>query len=200
MVQETISTWFARIALLTVSMVRVSCILLLHVAFSSFIVAERLASDYDAWDDSEENTTISQKEKDMEDCSWTKRKPKSLLKCLEGHFMRYSPRAFERAEGEPGFKCYRSKSEDASTYKSIDLTGRKVDVNPCAHLGPVVVEVTSSEIVCWTYYWDPRHNLRVNKQEFMNCFDKTKSKPKPLGTGATEAKVSSYFWGKNWSP
>ena len=46
--------------LFTVSMVRcVSCILLLHFVFSIFIVAERLASDYDAWDDSEEHKKLN---------------------------------------------------------------------------------------------------------------------------------------------
>ena len=197
MVQETISVWFARIAFLAISMVRMSCILLLHFAFSVFIVAERLGYDYDAWDDSEENTTATPQEKA---CTSTPRKPKPLFQCLEGyHFEPYLPSSLYDFEKRANGKCERWRVE------TISLENNHFNFNPCTHLstvGPIVVEFpmevgAPSKVSCWTYGKN-RNTQAVRTKEFKSCstYQLTLT---PEDTGVTEKQMSKYIWGLNWS-
>ena len=178
-------------------MVRVSCILLLHFAFSGFIVAERLASDYDAWDDSEEHRKLNKSEQNekLGICGEYSRSRihgkitvfNCLLKAGFG-FQHYDPNDF--ADNERTDTCHRDM-------KQTILIKQGSNVNPCFSLrnegGPVVVLVNDEEMECWTYYSDHQSKKPVPPTKFMQRCFKT-ALEKPAERVPTDRTFSNYIW------
>lgn len=171
----------------------VSCILLLHFVFSIFIVAERLASDYDAWDDSEEHKKLNKStlgKGGTSGCDALRGSAANALTCLKED-LEYTP-----------YKTDFHKSEDPQCHevreKTIHFKDRG-DWRGCltASTEPVLVQVFEDRMRCWTRAERENSNQQVTKEEFMGCFQ-AERKPTPIKHRKRVQTRWHVIWGKNW--
>lgn len=171
----------------------VSCILLLHFVFSIFIVAERLASDYDAWDDSEEHKKLNKStlgKGGTSGCDLERGSAANALECLkqDTEYTPYKTKDFKKLENP---ECHEVMEKKIYFKDPGDWRGCLT-----ASTEPVLVEVSEDGMRCWTRA-KRENSKQVTPEEFMKCFH-AKRKPTPIKHRLRVQTRWNVIWGKNW--
>ena len=156
-------------------------------------MAERLASDYDAWDDSEEHKKLNKStlgKGGTSGCDALRGSAANALRCLkDSGYTPYRTEDFKESENKA---CREVKKRTIYFKDPGDWTGCFT-----ASTEPVLVEVFKERMRCWTRAERVNEERQVTKKEFMGCFQ-AERKPTPIDEPRLVSTRWHVIWGKNW--